>query len=371
MFEEFHDEIISQYGTCISPFVYFMILRYAHWMNETERKKLVDVAETNLRNIVTVAIEKKADEQALVVYDTQYGLTSILTDAYRRVLPDARFVDFGTTPKDQIIALFDEMKERDLVVLLQSSNFLLDAFRIRLHLFQKKLKVIEHVHLHRNSEQVWDVYINALAYDPAWYRSIGPKLRQKLEKCDILRIEGKDAVLTVTGGLEPPKPNLGDYAGMENIGGTFPIGEVFTESVDFSKMNGSFFVYAYAGADFCVDMHEPFRVDVKEGVVTTWQADAPKSFIEIVEMIKEYERPLIREIGFGLNRAITRERYLEDITAFERILGLHLSMGEKHSVYKKEGITTHKTKFHVDLFPFVERVYADGELIFNDGEYVI
>lgn len=348
-----------------------MILRYALWMNEIERKNLVDVAEKNLRDIVTLAIEKKPGESALVVYDTQHGLTSILTEAYRRVLPDARFVDFDNTPKDEIVSLFDEMRERDLVVLVQSSNFLLDAFRIRLHLFQKKLKVIEHVHLHRNSEPVWDVYINALAYDPAWYRVVGPKLRQKLEKCDILRIEGKDAVLTITGGLEPPKPNLGDYAGMENIGGTFPIGEVFTESADFSKMNGSFFVYAYAGADFCVDMHEPFRVDVKEGVVTGWQNDTPKSFEEIVNMIKEYERPLIREVGFGLNRAITRERYLEDITAFERILGLHLSMGEKHSVYKKEGITTHKTKFHVDLFPFVERVYADDDLIFENGQYLI
>lgn len=340
-------------------------------MTDTNRNALIDTAEKNLRDIVTLAIEKRPEENALVVYDRQYGLTNILEEAYRRVLPDARFVDFDATPKEEIIALFDEMKERDLVVLLQSSNFLLDAFRIRLHLFQKKLKVIEHVHLHRNSEPVWDVYINALAYDPAWYRVVGPQLRAKLEKCSVLRIEGKDAVLTVTGGLEPPKPNLGDYTGMENIGGTFPIGEVFTESADFSNMNGSFMIYAYAGGDFCVDMHEPFRVDVTNGIVTAFAADAPKSFMDIVETIKQYERPLIREIGFGLNRAITRERYLEDITAFERILGLHLSLGEKHSVYKKEGITTHKTKFHVDLFPFVERVYVDDELIFENGSYLV
>ena len=340
-------------------------------MNETDRKALVVAAKKNLSDIIALAIEKKPDERALVVYDKQYGLTNILEEAYRLALPDARFVDFDSTPKEEIVALFDETKERDLVVLLQSSNFLLDAFRIRLHLFQKKLKVIEHVHLHRNSEAVWDVYINALAYDPAWYRVVGPKLRAKLESCSVLRIEGKDAVLTVTGGLEPPKPNLGDYTGMENIGGTFPIGEVFTESADFSKMNGSFMIYAYAGGDFCVDMHEPFRVDVKNGIVTGFAEDAPKTFVDIVETIKQYERPLIREIGFGLNRAITRERYLEDITAFERILGLHLSLGEKHSVYKKEGITTHKTKFHVDLFPFVERAFVDDVLIFENGTYLV
>ena len=76
--------------------------------------------------------------------------------------------------KEEVIAACDEMRPDDLVVLIQSSNFLLDAFRIRLHLFQKKLKVIEHTHLYRNTEDVWDVYINALEYDVAWYRIGNP-----------------------------------------------------------------------------------------------------------------------------------------------------------------------------------------------------
>ncbi len=332
---------------------------------------LVTIATRNISDIVRLSIEHKPEERALVIFDTQYGLTNILTEGYRNALPEARFIDFDTLEKSAIIEAIDAMQPNDLVVLIQSSNFLLNEFRIRLHLFQKKLKVIEHTHLHRNSEDVWDVYINALAYDPSWYRVIGPKLKAKLESTQELRIKGGDVELVVTGGLETPKPNLGDYAGMENIGGTFPIGEVFTESRDFSRMNGSFMIYAYAGGDFSVNMHEPFRVDVHEGVVVRWQEDAPKSFVDIVEAIKLYERPLIREIGFGLNRAITRVRYLQDITAFERILGMHLSMGEKHSVFKKAGITTHKTKFHVDLFPVADRVTADGEVIFEDGKYLL
>jgi hypothetical protein len=62
---------------------------------------------------------------------------------------------------------------------------------------------------------------------------------------------------------------------------------------------------------------------------------------------------------------------LSDITAFERILGLHFSLGEKHSVYKKDGITTNKTKFHIDIFPVVDEVYADDVLIFKDGRYLV
>jgi hypothetical protein len=173
----------------------------------------------------------------------------------------------------------------------------------------------------------------------------------------------------VTGGLEVPKPNLGDYTGMENIGGTFPIGEVFTEAKDLSRVNGSLMIYAFADTTFTIQMHEPFRIDIENGLVVSWDEKAPDSFGKVVSEVKSNERPLIREIGFGLNRAITREHYVRDITAFERILGLHVSLGEKHTVYKKQGITADKTRFHVDLFPAVERVYADDVLIFDAGEY--
>ncbi|MDO8603943.1 MAG: hypothetical protein Q7K40_00820 [bacterium] len=334
-------------------------------------KKLLALATKNVADIINIAIEHKAPEKALVVYDTRYGLTDILTEAYRTALPHARFVDFDKVSKEEVISAFDEMRQSDLVVLIQSSNFLLDAFRIRLHLFNKKLKVIEHLHLHRNTEDVWDVYVNALEYDVAWYRGVGPKLKARIDETQGLRIQSQGAELVVTGGLESAKLNIGDYTGMENIGGTFPIGEVFTEARYFSKMNGSFMCYAYAGADFSVDMHEPFRVDVKEGLVVGFADNAPETFAKIISNIKEYERPIIREIGFGMNRAITRERYVQDITAFERILGMHFSLGEKHSVFKKEGITAHKAKFHVDLFPLVDRVLADGKVLFENGKYLV
>lgn len=334
-------------------------------------KDLLSTAIKNVSDIINLSIEHKPEQKALVIYDTQYGLTNILTEAYRTALPDATFIDFDSISKEEVIAACDALQPTDLVVLIQSSNFRLDKFRIRLHLFGRKLKVIEHMHLYRNTEDVWDVYINALEYDPAWYRVVGPKLKAKLESINELRIQSGDAELIVTGGLEMPKFNIGDYAGMENIGGTFPIGEVFTEAKSFDKMNGSFMIYAYAGTDFEINMQNPFRVDVKDGLIVSWVDNAPQSFIEIVEAVRLYERPVLREIGFGLNRAITRERYLQDITAFERILGMHFSLGEKHTVYKKADIITAKSKFHVDLFPIVDRVLADGEVIFEDGKYIV
>jgi leucyl aminopeptidase (aminopeptidase T) len=257
------------------------------------------------------------------------------------------------------------------VVLIQSSDFRLNEFRIRIQLFQRKLKVIDHLHLYRNTPDSWETYIDALAYDAEWYRGTGWKLKEKLEHTQTLRVLGDGTELIVTGGLEIPKPNIGDYTGMENIGGTFPIGEVFTEARDLSLMNGSLMVYAFADVDFHIAMHEPFRINIKDGIIVSWDEHAPEAFPKVVAQVLANERAIIREIGFGLNRAITREHYLKDITAFERRLGLHFSLGEKHTVYKKQGITADKTRFHVDLFPLVNEVYADNALIFENGTYFL
>lgn len=335
------------------------------------KDKLIAQATKNIGDIINLSIKLQPSENALVIYDTQNGLTDILTQAYRNVLPGATFLDFDKLTKEEVIAACDQMKSNDLVVLIQTSNFRLDEFRIRIHLFQNKLKVIEHTHLYRDTEDVWDVYIDSLAYDPDWYHGVGLKLKSKLEDAKKLEIQSGDSQLVVTGGLLMPKLNIGDYTGMENVGGTFPIGEVFTEAKDSKMMNGSIMIYAYAGTNFEINMHTPFRIDIKDGLVVDWADDAPQTFIDIVKTVSSYERPIIREIGFGLNRAITRERYVQDITAFERILGMHLSLGEKHTVYKKADIATSKTKFHVDLFPVADRVQADGEVIFENGKYLV
>jgi aminopeptidase len=337
-------------------------------MNET----LLRNAITHTKDILTHSFHHDAlRSRALVIFDREFGLTDILTSAYRANLPHAQFVDFATLTKDTAMAHFDALSPGDLVILIQSSNFRLDDFRIRLHLFKQKLHVIEHMHLYRNTEDAWDVYINALAYDTAWYHTKGHKLKSVLETASTLRISSGTHTLTVNGGLESPKLNIGDYTGMDNVGGTFPIGEVFTEARTLSSVNGSFLVYAFADRDFAVQMYTPFRVDVRDGLVVGCDDSAPENFRAVLAEVTSQERPFVREIGFGLNRAITKERFVNDITAFERILGLHLSMGEKHSVYKKEDITTHKSRYHVDLFPVVDTVYADDTLIFKNGEYLV
>lgn len=330
---------------------------------------LLQKAIVHVSAMVTCALEHAPPERALVVFDEQAGLTQILTEAYRATLPHATFMSFDSASKSEVIAAFNDLHPRDLVVLIQSASFRLDEFRIRLHLFEKGLKVIEHTYLRRNTEENWGTYINALAYDPSWYRTMGPALKTALEHTQELRITTNGAELTVVGGLESPKMNIGDYTGMKNVGGSFPIGEVFTEARDFAAMNGSVMLYGFAGPDFCMNRYEPFRVDIVHGLIAGWGTNTPPAFVDVISAITARERPLVREIGFGLNRAISRAHPLEDIGAFERNLGLHLSIGEKHSVYKKPGIHADKCRFHVDVFPVVDTVTGDGAVLFSAGQY--
>lgn len=329
-------------------------------------------AKKNVRDILSHCIKHDSSkEKALVIFDSGYGLTEILKDAYRSALPGASFADFGTLSKEGALALFETLAPNDLVVLTQTDNFRLDDFRIRLHLFNKKLKVIEHMHLIRNPEGEWGTYIDSLAYDTSWYPVVGPYIKGKLDTAKKLRFvsQGKELVCHE---LEEAKLNIGDYTGMENIGGTFPIGEVFTEARDLTSLEGEIYIDAFADKEFKIHFYEPFLITVKEGLVVSCAQNAPAFFREVLDVVKEYERPVLRELGFGLNRAITRDTPLTDITAFERIAGIHFSLGEKHSVYKKEGITTNKTKFHIDIFPVVDEVWADETLLFTkEGGYSV
>lgn len=334
-------------------------------------KELITLATKHVRDVVEMAIEHDPAQQVLVIYDTDSDLARVLLDAYQTVLPNAQYVDFKQVDKQVVLDGIAGLSAKDLVVLIQSMDFRLNEFRIRIHLFEREIKVIDHQHLSRNTPDSYHTYIGALAYNPEWYRGVGHKLKDRLAKTAKLQILCEGTELVIPNGLEDPKPNLGDYREMKNIGGTFPIGEVFTEAVDLTATNGSLMIYAFADTDFNIAMHEPFRIDIKDGIVVSWGDNTPQAFVDVIEKIKTNERPLLREIGFGMNRAITRQNYLKDITAYERILGLHCSLGEKHTVYKKEGITAKDTRFHVDLFLDTKQVLADGTEIFKDGSYVV
>jgi len=51
---------------------------------------------------------------------------------------------------------------------------------------------------------------------------------------------------------------------MKNIGGTFPVGEIFSEPVDLGKVNGSLTCFGFPNIERRLEICKPFKV-IKNG----------------------------------------------------------------------------------------------------------
>ncbi len=332
---------------------------------------LLRLAERSTASIVTGAIgHDPSASRALIVYDDLSPLSTVLRRAYAHALPHAQSFDFSTTSPDDIRGVINELHPKDLVVLVQSSSFRLNEFRFRLELFARDLAVIEHPHLARmESEEDMATYLESLFYDKEYYHRVGHALRDTLNASEDLVITSASGDLVLRGPCEDAKLNIGDYRGMKNTGGQFPIGEVFTEAKDLRSLSGWTTIFAFGDATFKVVLPErPIRVRIENGMIVQVEDSCPE-FDAVLAQIQTEEDLWVREIGFGLNRAYTRHRHVPDVGSYERWCGLHISLGQKHTIYAKEGMPKRSSKYHVDVFLDVSRVTCNGKEIFAQGAY--
>ena len=331
----------------------------------------IDAATGHLHDVLAHALEHGPAHAALVVYDTRTALSRALLEGYRRNLPDALYIDFDAATPEAVLAAFRAMAPQDLVVLLQSTNFRLDGFRIRVELFKLGLKVIEHVHLSRMPGPQSEHYIEALAYDPAYFRGTGRALKARIDKAAQARVIGGGDTLTIASPQEPAKLNVGDYSDMHNVGGQFPIGEVFTEAQDLEAVHGRVQVHVFGDTNYRSNRPEiPVTLIIERGRVVGTE-NATTAFQQVLDNITEIEGEVwVRELGFGMNRAFTRERRVDDIGTYERMCGIHLSLGAKHGVYAKPGFKRKDARFHIDVFAVTDAVYLGEERVYADGGWI-
>lgn len=132
-------------------------------------------------------------------------------------------------------------------------------------------------------------------------------------------------------------------------------------------------IFAYPNASRVLEfLQSPVPITISNGTVSLSPAALnriPPLLQEVLNMVHSVEGEIVvREFGLGLNQAMGRSRPVSDVTAFERQLGMHLSLGKKHTVYKKPEISTKKSRFHIDLFVDVERIELNhGEVIYDNG----
>jgi aminopeptidase len=80
---------------------------------------------------------------------------------------------------------------------------------------------------------------------------------------------------------------------------------------------------------------------------------------------------MVRELGFGLNNAISNTTPLSDINFHERKTGIHLSLGKKHGIYGKKLPKTEVQRFHIDVFIALRAVYVDDKRVFEEGRWIV
>lgn len=332
----------------------------------------IDTAAAHLRDVLAIALEHGPGRRALVVYDNRTSLSRALVEAYRRNLPGADFIDFDSVEPGAVLAAFKEYAAGDLVVLVQSTNFRLDGFRLRVELFKLGLKVIEHVHLSRMPGAQGGHYIEALAYDPQYYRGVGHALKARIDTARRAEVHGGGEVLAFDSPFEAAKLNVGDYSAMNNVGGQFPIGEVFTEAQDLEAVSGRAQVHVFGDTSYLVNRPEaPVTLVIERGRVIKADNATPE-FQQVLDIIRRDEGEVwVRELGFGMNRAFSRERRVDDIGTYERMCGIHLSLGAKHGVYAKPGFKRKDARYHIDVFVVTDAVYLDGERVYADGAWTV
>jgi len=99
-------------------------------------KKLLKATKDILEKNMTINIKPYSDNEVLLIYDLESPLSILVSNAYIENLKNIKseIIDINTVNKEELIKRLWNLKEYSTVILVQSTNFRLDNFRIRLQL---------------------------------------------------------------------------------------------------------------------------------------------------------------------------------------------------------------------------------------------
>lgn len=289
--------------------------------------------------------------------------SSVVSEEYNQL---EQFIDPQIDSiKDELISL----PPWSIVLLVQSTNFRLSTFRIRLELFNRGIHVVELNHLAYIPEEQFPTFEDALVYRTDEYVRLEKEFAKRMEVADNIRIQSVNWSILTFWAVENIRGNTGDYTDIANKWGTYPIWEVFTEAKVLDSVSGTVMIDTYPNEDFSIAVCEPFALTIEHGRVLPSQ-DFPPGFQKLYDWVVQYEgEVMVRELGFGLNPAITTLSPLRDINFHERKLGVHLSLGKKHGIYGKKLPKTDIQRFHIDVFVALDAVYIGELKVFENGRW--
>jgi aminopeptidase len=148
--------------------------------------QLVYRAQKYVRAILHDSLHLQPSERLYILYDEDVELTKIIASAYATMGEEhekLEFTHFHQHTPEEILEHLATLKANDCVVLIQSQQFRLNEYRLRLELFKRNIKTIEHVHLNIVNVNEYKNYVESLAFSPVKYRPLALRLKEKIDKC--------------------------------------------------------------------------------------------------------------------------------------------------------------------------------------------
>jgi aminopeptidase len=140
----------------------------------------------------------------------------------------------------------------------------------------------------------------------------------------------------------------------------------------YQKDNGKVRIFAFGDTTFSVNKPaKPITLIVSKGRVIDTIDSTPELDTVLANIRKDEGEVWLRELGFGMNRAFSANKTVTDIGTYERMCGVHLSLGSKYSVYKKPNFRRADARHHVDVFAATHLVYLDDNIIYQNGEWQV
>ena len=193
---------------------------------------VIRTAASHLRDVLRLCFQHQKRQRGSCGIRSSQRISASIERRLSIGLATGRVHRFRAAYCNRVRCHLEALQAGDLAILVQSTNFRMDAYRIRVELFKQGLKVIEHPHLGRMAGKEALIYLDALAYDADYYRGVGRGLKAYIDAASGAVVDGGGAQIVFDGPLEDAKLNIGDYSEMKNWGGQFPIGEVFSEAKD-------------------------------------------------------------------------------------------------------------------------------------------
>lgn len=344
-------------------------------MNIIEQK-FFEATKNILEKNLKIYDERYVDFPVILVYDFESPVSTAVSRWYIANLKDNKnveIIDFSTANKEELKAKLLSLQENSTVILVQSTNFMLNDFRIRLNLNNAWVWCLEHRHLAYIYDDQLENYADAISYNTPFYEELWEKLKKLSDVAETMTFICNDgSTLKIKGGFEDMKQNTWNYE-WKNRWWNFPIWENFTEAKIFDNVNWELTVYAFPDDKLQVEFVEPFKIKIEKSIVTCDDPNCPKTFRKILDFIAESENGevMFRELGFGLNTWISREKRIADVNAYERIAWFHLSLWKKHQIYRAKMHKSVVQRYHIDIFPDIKQIFIDDILVFENEEFVI